>query len=84
MLISPICAGSVDQAAYVRPSSRILTIKQVQALNSLSRASIYRAMSAGTFPRPIRLSPGGRRVGWRETDVRDWLADPVGWRQSEL
>jgi prophage regulatory protein len=28
-------------------------------------------MARGDFPRPVRL--GIRAVGWRESDVRDWL-----------
>lgn len=63
-------------------ASRVLSIRDVQRLNSLSRASIYRGIAAGTFPAPIRLTPGGRRVGWREEDIRAWLADPLGWKAA--
>jgi prophage regulatory protein len=29
-------------------------------------------MARGDFPRPVRL--GKRAVGWRESDLQDWLA----------
>lgn len=63
-------------------SARVLTIKQVQALTSLSRASIFRSVAKGTFPAAIGLSAGGKRfrIGWREMDVCRWLADPASWR----
>lgn len=63
--------------------ARFLQIREVQHLNSLSRASIYRGIAQGTFPKPIRLTPAGRRVGWRETDIQAWLEDPLGWRTSD-
>ena len=62
--------------------SRLIGLREVQRLNSLSRASIYRGVAAGTFPKPIRLTPAGRRVAWREADVQTWLSDPLGWRST--
>jgi prophage regulatory protein len=63
-------------------AGRVINLREVQRLNSLSRASIYRGIAAGTFPRPIRLTPAGRRVGWREADIQAWLNDPLGWRST--
>lgn len=37
----------------------------------LSRATIYKMVKAGTFPKPIKL--GVRAVGWLETDIDEWL-----------
>ncbi|MES2904118.1 MAG: AlpA family phage regulatory protein [Pseudomonadota bacterium] len=62
--------------------SAVLNFHEVQRLSSLARASIYRGVAAGTFPAPIPLTPGGRRVGWREGDLRDWLSNPLGWRAN--
>lgn len=63
-------------------TGRILSIRDVTRLNSLSRASIYRGVAAGTFPPPIQLTPGGRRVGWREEHIRAWLEDPLRWKSA--
>jgi len=61
---------------------KVLSIREVQRLNSLSRASIYRGIAAGTHPPPIQLTPGGHRVGWREEHIRAWLQDPLGWKSA--
>ncbi len=55
---------SVD---YLLPRSAI------QKLAGLSRASIYRGIAAGTFPRPVALPSGG--VRWRQSDI-------IAWQQS--
>lgn len=44
---------------------------EVERVTLLSTATIYRLMSSGEFPRPIRL--GKRAVAWRADDVRHWL-----------
>lgn len=67
---------SQDQAS---PPNRILNLREVQRLTSLSRATTFRGIASGSHPAPIKLTPGGRRVGFRESDVRAWLADPLGW-----
>ena len=44
---------------------------QVEQLIGLSRSTIYKAISEGSFPPPIRL--GKRAVGWLQSDIEDWL-----------
>lgn len=39
----------------------------------ISRATIYRLMHEGNFPRPIKL--GRRAVGWRYEDIEKWLLE---------
>lgn len=48
---------------------------------SLSRTTLWRMVRAGTFPRPIPLSPG--RVAWSEAEVSQWMAERSGCRQLE-
>lgn len=50
----------------------ILRRPDVERLTGLPRSSIYRQMAEGVFPRPVSL--GGRSVGWKFTDIREWLA----------
>jgi prophage regulatory protein len=52
--------------------TRILRRRQVEALTGLKRSTIYEHMSAGTFPKPIRL--GLRSVGWLAHEVEGWIA----------
>ena len=59
-----------------------LPIKIVTHLTSLSRATIYRGVAAGTFPKPINL--GGRRVAFAREELDRWMADPVGYQAHSL
>lgn len=47
----------------------------------LSRSTIYRKISEGTFPSQIRISVHG--AGWRETVINQWIEDPFGWRPDD-
>ncbi len=51
---------------------RALKLKEVVGLVSLSSATIYRMISSGEFPRPVRI--GVRATGWRSDEVDEWLA----------
>jgi prophage regulatory protein len=57
---------------------RIIRLKTVLVRTGLSRSTIYRKIAEGTFPAQIKISING--VGWRESDVTRWIADPVSWR----
>ncbi|WP_226550773.1 helix-turn-helix transcriptional regulator [Celeribacter naphthalenivorans] len=52
--------------------SRVLRRPEVEHMVGLSRSTIYAMMAEGHFPKPVRL--GRRAVGWREADLRRWLA----------
>ena len=52
-------------------SEKILRRTAVEEWVGLGRSTIYAMMKAGTFPKPVKL--GARAVGWRESDVLDWL-----------
>lgn len=53
-------------------SYRIIRRRELEGLIGLGRSSIYAMMSEGRFPKPIKL--GKRAVGWREADIKEWLA----------
>jgi prophage regulatory protein len=56
---------------------RFIRIKTVQERTSLSRATIYRQMQKGIFPKQVSI--GDMRRGWRESDINKWMEDPVRW-----
>lgn len=61
-----------NQAVFAEKTElRILRRKQVEARIGLSRSSIYDAVNAGTFPKPINL--GRQSVGWIEAEIDQWL-----------
>lgn len=57
---------------------RIVRMNTVLARTGLSKSTIYRKITEGTFPPRIKISVHG--AGWRESDINRWVADPVGWR----
>ncbi|HEY0283630.1 MAG TPA: AlpA family phage regulatory protein [Rhizomicrobium sp.] len=59
-------------------ADRIVRMKTVLARTGLSRSTIYRKMTEGTFPARIKISVNG--AGWRESDINRWVANPVTWR----
>lgn len=49
---------------------RFYTMGELEAITSLSRATIYRKMGRGTFPSSVQISEG--RVGWERGAVDEW------------
>ncbi|MGR3494070.1 helix-turn-helix transcriptional regulator [Citreimonas sp.] len=47
--------------------------RDVEDITGLSRSTIYRLMSNGEFPKPIKLT--GRAVAWPESRISAWLAE---------
>ena len=60
------------QITGAQPDALLLT-SEVMELAGVSRSGIYRRMTAGTFPRPMKL--GVQRVAWRRSDVQRWMAE---------
>lgn len=52
---------------------RILRLNQVIQAIGLSRASIYRLMDRGLFPKPIKI--GISAVGWPSEALDSWLTE---------
>jgi prophage regulatory protein len=51
---------------------KLIGIRMVCELTSLSRATIYRLVVDERFPRALKIS--ANRIAWREQAVLDWLA----------
>lgn len=58
-----------------------LTLGTVQYLSSLSAATLYRKIAAGTFPKPTKQ---GRRNVWDEAEMTRWLLDPEHYRAGHV
>lgn len=52
---------------------RILRLPDVIAATGLSRVSIWRKEKSGVFPARLRLGPNA--VGWRASQIQQWLED---------
>lgn len=54
-------------------SDRLIQVREVIRLTSLSRTSIHRMVAAGRFPRPLKI--GASRRAWSLLAVRRWIAE---------
>jgi len=57
---------------------KFLRLKSVMAATGLSRATIYRYMVGGMFPRAVPL--GERSVAWLESEILEWMSARVAER----
>jgi len=55
--------------------SRFIKRKEVEAITSLSTATIYRLMAEGKFPRQVKVT--GRSVAWLESEVSEWVDQKI-------
>ena len=67
---------------YREPSSlRIVRNAQVRTKLDVSEAKLFDMIAKGLFPAPFQIVPGGRAVGWLESDVDQWILEKK--RRSE-
>jgi prophage regulatory protein len=59
-------------------ADRILRIRTVLQRTGLTRSTLYRKISDGSFPRQVPISVHG--AGWRESAINRWIADPAAYR----
>lgn len=55
-----------------RRTDSILRMGEVTRRTGLHRATIYRLVAAGAFPRKLQLS--ANCIGFYESDIADWIA----------
>jgi prophage regulatory protein len=56
-------------------TKKILRLPEVLVTIGLSRSSVYEAIFAGTFSKPVKI--GLRAVGWLSSDVDDWISQRI-------
>jgi prophage regulatory protein len=52
---------------------RLIRLRELVKLLSISRANVYRLMKMGKFPQPIKLAE--RTVAWRLSEIETWVQD---------
>ena len=62
------------------PADRFLRWPEVRNLTGLSRSSIWRLMRNGRFPKSKLI--GLRSTGWMQSEVEQWMANPVKYSQE--
>jgi prophage regulatory protein len=59
-----------------------LKIEEVMKVTSLSKATIYRFVREGNFPRPLKL--GRRSSSWAESEITEWIVSRFALREKIL
>jgi prophage regulatory protein len=69
---------AAGQGATDRRQDRLLRFPEVFIRTGLSDSTMRRREAKGTFPARVPMGP--KMVGWYESDVGRWVADPIGYR----
>ncbi len=59
---------------------KLIKLQQVKELTSLARATIYKYMSEGRFPKQVSL--GENSVAWVQEEVMDWIERKISDRDA--
>lgn len=62
------------------PTRRLLRISEVVSRTGLPEASVYDAIRAGAFPRPVKI--GARSSAWPEHEVQQWIDERIAARDG--
>lgn len=62
-------------------SMKLIRIKDVMDRTGLARSTIYKYISEGKFPKPIKL--GSRAVAWVEAEIDGWIQASIEGRDAE-
>ena len=57
-------------------ATRLIRLREVQYRVGLGRSTIYRWMTEGRFPKPVRL--GGHAVAWKQDEIDCWISQRSG------
>ncbi|CAK2441751.1 prophage regulatory protein [Vibrio crassostreae] len=61
---------------------RLIRLKDVMHYTGLARATIYKYMDEGCFPKSVSL--GGRAVAWEESEVEEWILERLRVRDEGI
>jgi prophage regulatory protein len=61
---------------------KLIGVKEICEKLGLSRTTIWKLRSKGTFPKPVRISE--RRIAWTESTVNEWQASLEGKEEMDV
>ena len=65
----------ISQSTFSKHQIQVVRHSQVCEKLQISSAKLFDMCAKGQFPKPFLLIPGGRAVGWLESDVNAWLLE---------
>jgi prophage regulatory protein len=65
------------ESASQKLAAQLRIIRHAQVCEKLcvSSAKLFDMVARGQFPRPFPIAPGGRAVGFLESDVDQWILE---------
>ena len=69
-----------EQDIAYKPAPAFYRLADVIRITALSRATIYRRIAEGRFPRPVHL--GGRACGWTPVALQTWISNPQEYKAA--
>jgi prophage regulatory protein len=72
-----------EPGAVTAPPVRFLSRDELRTVKGInfSHATLYRKISDGSFPRPVKVSPN--KNGWLESELDAWAQARIAERDSE-
>jgi prophage regulatory protein len=61
---------------------RALRLPQVKQKTGMGRTQIFDAVARGNFPAPFTILPGGRAIGWDESEIDAFLERQMAARAN--
>ena len=59
---------------------KLIKLQEVIAITCLTKATIYRMIADGTFPKQVSI--GERAVAWVDSEVQDWILKKITLRDE--
>jgi prophage regulatory protein len=59
---------------------KLIRLPEVLEKTGLTRTRLYAAIDAGTFPRPVKITP--RAIAWPIDEIDAWIAERMAERQA--
>lgn len=67
---------------HTSPALALMRRPEVTRRTGLSRSSLYARMKAGTFPKPVYLTP--TTPAWIEAEIVEWIATLITERNTKF
>ncbi len=69
--LTPNLVEKIINAVAYQLSDRVLSLNEVEAMTKMKKSLIQQNINEGKFPQ--KFETGKRRVGWRFSDVQEWI-----------
>jgi len=69
--VKGLIMSTANNLPVTLPETGFLRLPQVLTFVPISKSTLWRRVTAGTFPAPVKLS--ARVTAWRAEDVRKWI-----------